>query len=49
MAPSDTVDTGIVNSLRVADSFQANGFVNQQEATTFKSIVAALSTEAALD
>lgn len=50
VAPSDAVDTGIVNSLRVADSFQANGFVmNQQEATTFKSIVAALSTEAALD
>lgn len=50
VAPSDAVNTGIVNSLRVAESFQANGFnMSQQESTTFKSIVAALSTEAALD
>ncbi len=50
VAPSDAVDTGIVNALRVSDSFQANGFVmSQQEATTFRNIVTALSTEAALD
>lgn len=50
IAPQDAKDIGIVNSLRVAESFQANGFnMSQQESTTFKSIVAALSTEAALD
>lgn len=50
VAPQDAKDIGIVNSLRVAESFQANGFnMSQQESTTFKSIVAALSTEAALD
>ena len=42
--------TGIRNGIRVAESFMANGFtMNMQEASTFRTIVAALSTEAAID
>lgn len=41
---------GIMNGMRVAESFMANGFtMNMQEASTFRTIVAALSTEAAID
>lgn len=42
--------TGIQNGYRVAQSFMAHGFnMTAQEASTFNSIVVALSTEAAID
>lgn len=42
--------TGIQNAYRVAQTFMARGFnMNMQEASTFNSIVTALSTEAAID
>lgn len=42
--------TGVQNSYRVAESFMGHGFnMNMQEASTFHSIVTALSTEAAID
>ena len=42
--------TGIQNAYRVAESFMNNGFnMTAQEATTFNTIVTALSTEATLD
>lgn len=42
--------TGIQNSYRVAQTFMGHGFnMNMQEASTFNSIVTALSTEAAID
>ena len=41
---------GVQNGIRVADSFMAHGFpMNMQEASTFRAIVTALSTEAQLD
>lgn len=41
---------GIQNAIRVADVFQAEGFMmNMQEASTFRTIVTALATEAAID
>lgn len=44
------VNTAIINSLDMADLVQAHGFVmNMQEASTFKSIVSALATEAHID
>lgn len=42
--------TGIQNAYRVAESFMGHGFkMNAQEASTFNTIVTALSTEAAID
>lgn len=41
---------GIQNAIRVAKAFQSEGFMmNMQEASTFETIVTALSTEAAID
>lgn len=41
---------GIQNAIRVAKAFQSEGFLmNMQEASTFETIVTALSTEAAID
>jgi hypothetical protein len=41
---------GIINASKVADLFLAQGFnMNMQQASTFKKIVAALATEAAID
>lgn len=41
---------GIQNAIRVAKAFQSEGFImNMQEASTFETIVTALSTEAAID
>lgn len=48
--PQSAVSKGIQNAIRVADVFIAEGFMmNMQEASTFKTIVTALSTEAAID
>lgn len=48
--PQSAVAKGIQNALRVSKVFQAEGFMmNMQEASTFETIVAALSTEAAID
>lgn len=48
--PQSAVAKGIQNAIRVADVFMAEGFMmNMQEASTFKTIVSALSTEAAID
>lgn len=48
--PQSAVAKGIQNAIRVADAFQADGFMmNMQEATTFRTIVSALATEAAID
>lgn len=41
---------GIRNGMRVAESFMSSGFnMNMQEASTFRTIVASLATEAAID
>ena len=48
--PQSAVSKGIQNAIRVADVFMAEGFMmNMQEASTFKTIVTALSTEASID
>lgn len=48
--PQSAFSKGIQNGIRVAESFMAGGFtMNMQEASTFRTIVAALSTEAAID
>lgn len=48
--PQSAMHKAIQNGYRVAQSFMAHGFnMNMQEASTFKTIVTALSTEAAID
>lgn len=48
--PQSAVAKGIQNAIRVAEVFMAEGFMmNMQEASTFQTIVTALSTEAAID
>ncbi len=48
--PASAMHKAIQNGFRVAQSFMAHGFnMNMQEASTFKTIVTALSTEAAID
>lgn len=50
MDPVSAQLKGIENGYRVAESFLAHGFnMNMQEASTFQTIVTALSTEAAID
>lgn len=50
MDQQSSLSRGIQNGYRVAESFMAHGFnMNMQEASTFKTIVTALSTEAQID
>lgn len=48
--PDSALKTGIIQAIRVSDSFVGHGFnMNMQELSTFKTIVSVLATEAKID